>query len=293
MTTTFSPSEAALSIFELTKRQPQFVLRFCIIYAVVMILTFALAGATGVGQALANYIALAAGGKVPTPEDLMEVLAPATTGITILLIFGFIAGVLTSAMGLRKAVRDEDVGLFGLQFGGDEVRLFAAMMLVGAILFAVNIVISIIGALVTLGNASLLALTVSAALYGMIFVGVRLSQFGVLTIANRSIAVVTSWKETKGHFWRFIGAYVLWSVIAFVLSMVVQALATFGASLMGSKVGGGMPATLAEFLTPGWLFYGLIYGLIAGFGNLGSICIGAYAWHQMRGNLPVAANTAF
>jgi hypothetical protein len=293
MTRTFSPSEAALSVFELAKRQPQFVLRFCIIYALIVIGTFALAGAFGVGAALTNYLALAAGGKVPAPEDVMEVLAPATTGISVLLVFGFVAGVMTSTMGLRKAVRDEDLGLFGLQFGSDEVRLLAAMLLTGAILMGVNIAISLVGAVVTLGNAAMLGLTVIASLIAMGFVGIRLSQIGVLSIANRSVDVAKSWHETKGQTWRLIGAYLLWSLIAFLMTSLVQAIGTFGASLLGTKVGAGMPATFAAFLTPGWLFYALIYGLAAGFGNLGAICIGAYAWHQMRGNLPLAVDKAF
>jgi hypothetical protein len=293
MTKTFSPSEAALSVFELAKRQPQFVLRFCIIYALVVIATFALAGATGVGEALKNYIALAAGGSTPDPERVMEVLAPASSGITIMLIFGFLTGILTSAMGLRKAVRDEDVGLFGLQFGADELRLFAAMLLVGAILLGVNILISVIGAIVTMGNVALLALTVTASLLAMGYVGVRLSQAGALAIANGSIDIKKFWQETKGQTWRLIGAYLLWALIAVLLTSLVQALATFGASLMGTKVGAGMPMSLAEFMTPGWLFYTLVYGLISGFGNLGAICIGAYAWHQMRGNLPLAVDKTF
>jgi hypothetical protein len=127
---------------------------------------------------------------------------------------------------------------------------------------------------------------VVASLIGMAILGVRLSQFGVLTIANRAITVAPSWAETKGQAWRLVGAYLLWSLIALVITSIVQTIGTLGAAAMGAKVGAGMPMSLAEFLTPGWLFYTLIYGLAAGFGNLGSICIGAYAWHQMRGDLP-------
>jgi hypothetical protein len=293
MTRTFSPSEAALSVFELAKRQPQFVLRFCIIYALFVMLTFGLGGALGIGTVLTNYLALIANGKQPDPGALLAVLTPATGSITILLIVGVLSGVLTSTMGLRKAVRDEDTGLFGLQVGGDELRLFAAMLMVGAVLMAVNILVSIVGAAVTLGNARLMGLTVVASIIGMAILGVRLSQFGVLTIANRAISVAPSWAETKGQAWRLVGAYLLWSLIALVITSIVQTIGTLGAAAMGAKVGAGMPMSLAEFLTPGWLFYTLIYGLAAGFGNLGSICIGAYAWHQMRGNLPLAVDKVF
>jgi hypothetical protein len=63
MTRTFSPSEAALSVFELAKRQPQFVLRFCIIYALFVMfiwftrfkIRFALAVANSLGRIKCSF----------------------------------------------------------------------------------------------------------------------------------------------------------------------------------------------------------------------------------------------
>jgi hypothetical protein len=286
MTRTFSPSEAALSVFELAKRQPQFVLRFCIIYALFFMILCTLAGGLGVGEALLKFVALAEVNKNPDREVVRSVLELANTGITIMLIFGLIAGVLTSGMGLRKAMRDEDAGLFGLQFGGDEARLLASMLLIWAILTGVSIIVLVVGGAVSMGNVNVLTCFFVAAIVLATFVGLRLSLYAVLSIANRSIDVVKSWHETKGQTWRLLGAYLLWGLIAYLLTLVVQTIGIFGASLLGTKIVAVIPATLAEFVTPGWLLYALIYGLVAGFGNLGSICIGAYAWHQMRGDLP-------
>lgn len=286
MTKTFSPSEAALSVFELTKRQPQFVLRFCIIYALSFMMSYAIAGATGVGAAMQGYMALAATGKPPNPERILEVLSPAGTGFAIIMVFGLITGAITGAMGLRKAVRDEDNGLFGLQFGRDEINLILAMVLVGAILMGVNFGVSMLGGLIGGGNMGFMFLAVFVAILAMGLVGARLSQFGVLSIASQNVSVGASWAETKGHAWRFIGAHMLWIVIATIIAIVAQSLGTLGAGAMAVKVGVGMPATLGEFIKPGWLFFTLTYGLASGFGNLGMICVGAYAWHQMRGDLP-------
>ena len=287
MTKTFSPSEAALSVFELAKRQPQFVLRFCIIYALVLMVTYGLAGATGVGQALQNYVALTAGGRPPSPEKVMEVVSPAGTGLAIIIAFGLITSAMTGAMGLRKAVLDEDRGLFGLQLGEDELKFGLALMLVGLILVAINFAISLLGGIMTGGNVGLAVLVIFVSLMITGIVGVRLSQFGVLTIANQKVSVRTSWDETKGQGLRFAGAYLLWIVIAGIIGIIAQSIGGIAAGAMGVKVGVGMPATLGEFMRPGWLFYSLIYGLASGFGNLGSICVGAYAWHQMRGNIPI------
>lgn len=292
MKRTFSPSEAALSVFELTKRQPQFVLRFCIVFALIAMVYLALAGVFGVGTALTNYVALTAGGKVPSPDRVIAVISPAAAGLTIISLFALASTAFTSAMGLRKAVRDQDIGFFGLQCGADEVRLIAGMLLIGITLLLINIVISVIGGAVTMGDRGLLLLVVLASILAMLFVMVRLSQFGVLSIANGSVGVLASWQETTGQFWRLIGAYLLWVVIAGILGLVAKAVGTLAGSALGATIGVGLPGSLQEFMSAGWLCYGLIYGLASGFANLGSICIGAYAWHQMRGDLPVLSANA-
>ncbi len=286
MTKTFSPSEAALSVFELAKRQPQFVLRFCIIYALTFIATYALMAATGVNKALVVYTGLTAGGRMPSPERIMEVLSPAGPGFLIFLIFALLVSAVTSAMGLRKAVLDEETGLFGLSFGKDEINLLVAMLIIVSGLFAVNMLVGLIGTIVTGGNFALMFLVVLVSIIAMCAVSIRFSQFGVLTIANQQIAVAQSWRETKGQSWRFIGAYLLWIVIATIIGLIFQSLGGIGAAAMGVKIGNGLPETFAIFFKPGWLFYTLVYGLASGFSNLGMICIGAYAWHQMRGDLP-------
>jgi hypothetical protein len=288
MTKTFSPSEAALSVFELAKRQPQFVLRYCIIYALILMATYVIAGATGVGEAFQNYVALSGTGRPPSPQKMMDVLSPAGPGFGVIIAFGLISGAVTSAMALRKAVRNEDSGLFGLQFGADEFRLLGAMALIGLIVFGINMAISVIGGFVLAGNAALAVLLVFVALLVACFFMLRLSQFGVLTIANQAVTVIPSWAETNGQVWRFLGAYLLWIIIASILGLIAQSLGGIGALAMGVKVSGGLPSSAVDAFKPGWLFYSLIYGLASGFGNLGSICIGAYAWHQMRGDLPAA-----
>jgi hypothetical protein len=287
MTQTFSPSEAAFSVFELAKRQPQFVLRYCIIYALFMMASYALAGASGFGQFMSNYVALAGTGT-PDPEAVLDLFATGGVGLGIMAVYFFVTRVLTSAMALRKAVRDEDSGLFGLKFGADELALSISTFCIWAILFGVYLLVTIVGAAVTMGTPALLILVITASLITTVFVGIRLSQFGVITIAQSQAAVVQSWKETKGHASRFLGAHLLWILVSGILVLIASVVATTGAGAMGTQVGSSMPVTLAAFMTPGWWFYALLFGLVSGFANLGSVCIGAYAWHQMRGDIPAA-----
>ena len=59
MTKTFSPSEAAFSVFELMKRQPQFVMRYALLSAAVMAIYMFVLASTGAGDAIQRYAALA------------------------------------------------------------------------------------------------------------------------------------------------------------------------------------------------------------------------------------------
>lgn len=286
MTKTFSPSEAALSVFQLAKRQPQFVLKFCIICALVTMVNHAFAGASGVGEAMKNYMILLESSSNVTPERVTEVLKPAASGFDVMFFFSFLSAVFLNAMGLRKAVRDEDSGLFGLQFGGDEIKLFLAMLLFAMALFCVSFVSISVISLVTAGNTALALLGGTLSLMITAGAGIRLSSFGVLTIAQRRVVLVPALSETKGQFWRFLSAFVLWVVIALLTLMIAWIIARFGASILGTQITGMYPITLGMFMTPGWMLYSLTMGLAGGFISLGTLCIGSYAWHQMNGDLP-------
>ncbi len=286
MKKTFSPSEAALSIFELTKRQPQFVLRFCILYAVGLMITYGVAGATGVGQAMIEYAAIAQKGQPVSPERITEIVSPAMSGFFIVSFLLLAFGAFTTAMGLRKAVFDTEQGLLGLQAGRDEINIFIGMILIGVMLFVATTLSFLIGGLVGGNSMAGATLTIVLALLVIGYVAIRFSQVGVMTIATGRVAVKESLSQTKGQVARFIGAFLLWFVIASILSTLAQALGMLGASAMGVKVGVGIPSSLAEFLKPGWLLFTLVYGLAGGFATLGGICVGAYAWHQMQGELP-------
>ncbi|NJR20593.1 MAG: hypothetical protein HC777_03475 [Hyphomonadaceae bacterium] len=288
MQANFSPSDAALSAFELAKRQPQFVLRFCIIYALVTMVGIAIMSAMGVGPALLEYQELARRGAQVDPARLMETLAPAYPGLIAAFCFNLVAGAVCTAMGLRKAVHDRDDGIFGLQFGGDEVRLLVASVVVSVILFGVIFGLTVLGSFIAMGNIAAAILIVFGALIVAMMIGTRLSLFGVITIAKGQISIVDSWTYTKGKVLRFMGAFLLWGIVALIFSVVFGVIGSLLAGALGAQITSNIPGSLALFLTPGWLLYALMSGLVSGFSILGFICIGSYAWHQMRGDLPIS-----
>ncbi|GIU67542.1 hypothetical protein [Candidatus Phycosocius spiralis] len=288
MVQNFSPSEAALSVISLARRQAQFVMRFCLIFSTTMLISLALMTVTGVNEALSRYVGLTATGRVPSPEAVRELLGPILPWLGLLVVVNLIVNALVGGLALRKTVLDQEHGQFGLQFGRDEINLFAGGVVYLATIFLVALGFSIVAGLVSGRHSALGGLALLGLVAGVITVSLRMGQFGVLSIAHRGevgLGLRASFQQTDRRFWHYMGAYVLWTVIVVFASTIVQAVASLGALAMGTKIGTGIPQSLNDMASAGWLFYILVYGMATGFFNLGYYCIGAYAWHQSRGDL--------
>lgn len=286
MSKTFSPSEAAFSLFELTKRQPQFVMRYAMLSAGVMAINLLLVAATDAGEAMQRYLVLAQTETMPQMDEIQAILGPAMPA----LIFSYVTSAILSAflagMALRKTLHDREEGFWGLQAGPIEVRYLIATVALILIIMVTSALLVMISTLLAGVQGALGSLAALASIGALFWFGMRLSQFGVMGVVTGTLGLKESFEQTKGKFWRYMGAYALWLVVVIILGIIVQSLATIGASALGTRIGSGLPANLEEFATVGWAFYTLFYGMVTGFLNLGFICIGAYAWHQSRGDLP-------
>lgn len=286
MTQTFSPSEAAFSVFELTKRQPQFVMRFALLSAAIMALTIAILVVSGAGDALQRYMVLMQSDQMPSSEQIQAILGPSMPAILFFFLCNSVLYAFLTGMALRKTIHDRESGFWGLQVGGMEWRYLLSSFMFGVILALAMVLMMVLASFLSLVHDGLGAAAFVVVLPAMIYVALRLSQFGVMGAVSGSLGLVESINQTKGQFWRYFGAYVLWAVLAIIIGTVVQALANLGAMALGKSSGREFPATLGDMVSVGWAFYYLVYGSIAGILNLGFICIGAYAWHQSRGHLP-------
>jgi hypothetical protein len=286
MTKTFSPSEAAFSVFELMKRQPQFVMRYALLSAAVMAIYLFILASTGAGEALQRYAALAETEQMPSMEQVQAILGPAMPALSFSFLMSAILSAFLTGMALRKTLHDREEGFWGLQAGAIEGRYLLAAMAFVAAIFVAAFALGIITSLLVSIHVALGSLAVLASISAMVWFGLRLSQFGVMGVVTGKLGLRESYEQTNGKFWRYFGAYLLWVVITIILGTIVQALATMGALALGTKIGSGLPATAQEFATAGWAFYILFYGMVTGVLNLGFLCIGAYAWHQSQGALP-------
>jgi len=129
-----------------------------------------------------------------------------------------------------RAVLFPEQGRFAyLRLGMDEVRLLGTTLVLtigGALAMAICFaVIGIVAGVLSVaaGAGAVAALT---GLFGLaflcaaIFFWVRLSLAGPLTILERKIAIGPAWRASRGNFWRLFGAYLVISLLIFVVYMV-------------------------------------------------------------------------
>ena len=190
--------------------------------------------------------------------DVAAVLAPASTSLTptLLALKGFEAlfGVIAQGALYRLALADAHggdpefrTGRLGLQWGKPESRLLGAHLLLFflvflGVLFWVMILIVSLGASMfansagagslgapSLGSApisptpqqaSQLLLTFAPLGLVFLFVYVRICLYGAATIAERKVAVFSTWRLTRGHFWPILAAMLLIAVPIAVLDLI-------------------------------------------------------------------------
>lgn len=286
MTQTFSPSEAALSVMELTKRQPQFVMRYALLSAAVMAISMFIMASTGAGEALQRYVALSQSQQMPTVKQIEAILGPVAPALFFFLVANSILNAFLTGTALRKTIHDREVGFWGLQASSVETRFLLGSLAFTGVIFASTFLLAMVVSLLAILHPAVGAVAALGAIPALVWISLRLSQFGIMGVVNNSLGLTESFRQTDNKFWRYFGAYALWFVLTIILGSVVQAIATLGASALGSKIGSGLPASGADLFTAGWALYVLLYGMVTGFLNLGFVCIGAYAWHQSRGDLP-------
>lgn len=219
----FSPSEAALEGFRLTRRRPGVLLAWSGIYfASVLVIGVAMMVSMG-----PRFIDMLKKGQLVSndPEAfavLLEQSWPAFVVVllmTILLMSVIMGGIFRLVLG-----RDEK-GLAHLRLGPDELRMSA----VNLGLVAIGMAFLVFGLLTTRLAASqgaLVGFLVGVAVLCLtIWVGVRLSLVTPMTFDTGRVAFRSAWRLTRGRFWPLLGMIVL-AVIFYVMVWIFTAVIT-------------------------------------------------------------------
>ncbi|MFN7673870.1 MAG: hypothetical protein ACK5OV_00460, partial [bacterium] len=186
---------------------------------------------------------------------MQAILGTALPSLFFSLLMSAILSAFLTGMALRKTLHDREEGFWGLQAGPIEGRFLMATLAFVAVIFVAAFVIGFITSLIATIHMALGSLAILASIAALAWLGLRLSQFGVMGVVTGKLGLRESFEQTNGKFWRYFGAYLLWVVVTVIIGTIVQGLATIGALALGTKVGSGLPASAQEFATAGWAFY--------------------------------------
>ena len=232
--------------------------------------------------------------------DLIEG-AMASGGLVISHALSLLAGAVFFASVLRRAVRNQSQGPFGLSFGADEVRLvgvsLSLLMMIAPILLLVVIVlfVTVLGRVASgtpqemqalladpdkfsrvvaerLGPTgefafSLFVLLICAIL---VWLGVRLVLINAATIGERRIVIFQSWTWTHGNFLRVFAAIVLTALPAVIVSY-------FLSELLVSITGGATPGSPLEIF-----LVGAFSGFVGAMSEIPSLALAAHLYQGLR-----------
>lgn len=200
--------------------------------------------------------------------------------------------VIAFAAVVRAVMRPSGDRFAYLRLGMDELRLIGLLFIFGiaavvaeVVAMFVIVLVSVVAALVVgQAVATVIAVILAVVLFcGAIYVEVRLSLAGALTVIRGRIVIRDAWRVTRGRFWTLFGVYALLTIIFFVFTLVFvaltsphllaayasfdpQAMAAAGQEQMARQSAGLSPDMMAQ----------LVFGAIAG-SVTGAIVCGAMA----------------
>ena len=207
--------------FRLLRARPGAVLIWGLLYTLVTI------GGARIVLPMTHPALLGTPSPVAAPGMLFGALIPYYLAMVLAML------VLATAS-LRAVLRPGEQAFASLRLGMDELRVLGLSAIVFFLYtvaaMGIGIVAVIVGSIVTSlggfnGGTIIFSLLVFLTGYGaMIFVSVRLSLAGALTILRRKIVIGEAWTLTRGNFWRLFGAYLVIMVILFAAYAVVASL---------------------------------------------------------------------
>lgn len=219
--TRFSPSDAALEGFRLTRQHPGVVLAWSAVYFGGILLI----GLTMMALLGPQFIGLARKGQLidGDPSAIGDVLAQSWPAFLLVLAMTAMLMSILAAGVMRLVLRPAEPGFAHLRIGRDELRLTAAN-LVCVLIYAIS---AIVGLVVTRGAAQSGAvggfIAGTAALAFAIWVGVRLSLLLPTVFVTGKVSFRTAWARTHGHFWSLLGM-ILMAVVFYVIVYIAFSL---------------------------------------------------------------------
>jgi hypothetical protein len=253
----FSPSEAALEGFRLTRERPLAVLVWALLRLLYAVIGGVVLTATG---SIAVFTQLAAQPANQDPAQVQKTLGligQAAPAMLLLAAFGVVFYAVAYTAVLRAVLRPADRAFFYLRLSMDEVRQLGLALFVAAVFFLYVMAIELISIILialakALGPAALPVqiLLVLGVLAAFVYPAVRLSLAPSLTFVDGRISLFRSFPLTKGQFWPLAGTYVLSLILAVVVAILGMVIFVLVVLALGSAEGGvaSVPKVLQNLL---------------------------------------------
>lgn len=249
----FSATDAALAGFRAASEKPRTVAIWAGIMAVLSFVVSILVLST-FGDKLTTLTEALEGD--PDPQATMA----AMSGLWPLFLASMIYVLITNSVLLaavnRLILRPHDSAGAYLRLGADEARQAVVQVLLYVVLFVAYFVGVIVVALLAAVGAGLggpalgvlLGVAAGVALFaGLVLLSVRLSFVSTLAFDTRRIDLGASWEMTKGRFWPLAGTYLIATVLAAVVYLLLFVMIAAVGAIASLVMGGGL-ASVGEAL---------------------------------------------
>ena len=245
---TFSITDAAFEGYRIMRRSPLSVLMWGLAYLVMLVLIVLICGAAIVSMMQ---------GAMTADSDPASAMAAFGSVITVYAVgipLSLVAASIVVAATCRAVLTPNKPGFFYMRLGGAELRLFGAYLviligaIVGILIFAMFMGLVVGGSMMSGagmgGEAPPVAIAlVYPAFFGAlilwVWLSVRLSLVGPITVAEGRFALGRSWAATKGRFWTLLdlgaATIVRWFIVYMIMIILIVVAAMIGVSATGPE----------------------------------------------------------
>ena len=227
----FSPSEAALEGFRLTRERPGTIFGWGLVFAVCIFL---------IGQVMLlsldpHLIELSRRHKPVDQQDIEQISGLlAQSWPAFLLVLVLVVGLYSTLMGgiYRLVLRPGEKGFLHLRLGRDELRLTAVNLL----LFAIGMVcltaeLAAVAAANQQGGIAIVAALVLPIVTA--WIGVRLSLATPMTFDLHRFTIRDAWIASRGKFWSLLGMIVLAAIFYVMVWLLISIIGAALVALAG------------------------------------------------------------
>lgn len=235
----FGPTDAVFEGFRITRQKPVLLLWLGLVYAVISAITVALAYQSFVE--LMGFVATIQAGQEPDEALAMQLLGAYGRVIAVALPLSLVASAIIWPAIVRSVLTPEDSRFGYLRLGRDELNTFVVVLALSLVWVAALVLAGAIVGLAALAGVAFAVLTGLLVFFGLVafalWFGVKFSLAVPITVAEKRIAIMDSFRMTKGHFWPLLGMALLAGILSFGVNLLVNIIAMPFAAISGGGFG--------------------------------------------------------